>query len=96
MLKLKRPAIPPGIITMETAAMATTINTYFDRIKLLSADTLDDLEDAVNAYITGDDSGLESGEHVTAIDIDVTTVRDVPVPKSLYVATLCIVGSTTV
>lgn len=68
--------------------MAATINTYFDRIKLLSADTLDDLEDAVNAYITGDDSGLEEGEHVT--------VRDVPVPKSLYVATLCIVGSTTV
>ena len=76
--------------------MATTINTYFDRIKLLSADTLTALETAINAYITGDDSGLESGEHVTAIDIDVTTVRDVPVPKSLYVATLCIVGSTTV
>lgn len=75
--------------------MATTINTYFDRVKLLTADTLTDLETAVNAYITGADSGLESGEHVTAIDIDVTTVRDVPAPKSLYVATLCIVGSTT-
>lgn len=75
--------------------MATTINTYFDRVKLLSADTLTDLETAVNAYITGDDSGLESGEHVTSIDIDVTTVRDVPTAKSLYVATLCIVGSTT-
>lgn len=75
--------------------MATTINTYFDRVKLLTADTLDDLEAAVNAYITGESSGLESGEHVTAIDIDVTTVRDVPAPKSLYVATLCIVGSTT-
>ena len=74
--------------------MATTINTYFDRVKLLTADTLSDLETAVNAYITGDDSGLESGEHVTAIDIDVTTVRDVPAPKRLYVATLCIVGST--
>ena len=96
MLKLKRPAIPPGIITMETAAMATTINTYFDRVKLLSADTLAGLETAVNAYITGNAPGLEEGEHVTAIDIDVTTVRDVPVPKSLYVATLCIVGSTTV
>lgn len=75
--------------------MATTINTYFDRIKLLSADTLSDLEDAVNAYITGAASGLEEGEHVTSIDIDVTTVRDVPTAKSLYVATLCIVGSTT-
>ena len=96
MLKLQRPAIPPGIITMETAAMATTINTYFDRIKLLSADTLAGLETAVNAYLTGAASGLEEGEHVTAIDIDVTTVRDVPVPKSLYVATLCIAGSTTV
>lgn len=75
--------------------MATTINSYFDRVKLLSADTLAGLETAVNAYITGADSGLESGEHVTSIDIDVTTVRDVPTAKSLYVATLCIVGSTT-
>lgn len=54
------------------------MNNYFDRVKLISAD-----------------SGLEAGEYVTAIDIDVTTVRDVPQPVSLYVATLCIVGSST-
>lgn len=77
------------------AIMATTINAYFTRIKLLSSDTLAGLETAVNEYITGAKSGLESGEYVTALDIDVTTVRDVPAAKSLYVATLCIAGSTT-
>jgi len=71
------------------------MNSYFDRVKLIKADSLEALETAVNAYISGADSGLETGEYVTAIDIDVTTVRDVPQPVSLYVATLCIVGSST-
>ena len=74
--------------------MATTINTYFDRVKLLEADTLSALETAINAYITGDDSGLETGEHVTNIDIDITSVPDAPW-QPVYVATLSIVGSTT-
>ena len=75
--------------------MATTINTYFDRVKLLKADTLTALETAINAYIIGDDSGLESGEHVTNIDIDITSDPQAPW-QPVYVATLSIVGSTTV
>ena len=75
--------------------MATTINTYFDRVKLLKADTLSALETAINAYIIGDDSGLETGEHVTAIDIDITSNPSAPW-EPVYVATLSIVGSTTV
>ena len=74
--------------------MATTINTYFDRVKLLEAASLTELETAINGYITGDDSGLEEGEHVTDIDIDITSDPNatwLPV----YVATLSIVGSTT-
>ena len=39
--------------------MATTINTYLARVKLLSAATLADLEKAVNDYI---DDDLETGE----------------------------------
>ena len=74
--------------------MATTINTYFNRVKLLQADTLTALETAINAYITGDNSGLESGEHVTSIDIDVGTNSAAPW-SDVYCATLCIVGSTT-
>ena len=74
--------------------MATTINTYFDRVKLIQADTLAALETAINAYISGDNSGLESGEHVTAIDIDVGTNSAAPW-SDVYYATLCIVGSTT-
>ena len=75
--------------------MATTINTYFDRVKLLKADTLSALETAINAYITGDDSGLETGEHVTDIDIHITSDPQAPW-QPVYVATLSIVGSTTV
>ena len=75
--------------------MATTINTYFDRVKRLKADTLSALETAINAYIIGDDSGLESGEHVTDIDIDITSDPQAPW-QPVYVATLSIVGSTTV
>ena len=75
--------------------MATTINTYFDRVKLLEADTLSALETAVNAYIKGDDSGLEEGEHVTDIDINITSDPNAPW-QPIYVATLSIVGSTTV
>ena len=74
--------------------MATTINTYFDRVKLLKADTLAALETAVNAYIKGDDSGLEEGEHVTDIDINITSDPNAPW-QPIYVATLSIVGSTT-
>jgi hypothetical protein len=75
--------------------MATTINTYYDRVKLLSANTLAALETAINGYITGDDSGLEEGEHVTDIDIDITSDPQAPW-QPVYVATLSIVGSTTV
>ena len=74
--------------------MATTINTYFDRVKLLEANTLAALETAVNAYIKGDDSGLEEGEHVTDIDINITSDPNAPW-QPIYVATLSIVGSTT-
>ena len=75
--------------------MATTINTYFDRVKLLEADTLSALETAINGYITGAASGLEEGEHVTDIDIDITSDPQAPW-QPVYVATLSIVGSTTV
>ena len=52
-------------------------------VKLITADTLAKLETAINTYITG-----LSGKEVTAVDIDVTTVRDVPQPVLLFVATL--------
>lgn len=39
--------------------MATTINTYIARVKLLQASTLAALETAVNTFIS---EGLESGE----------------------------------
>lgn len=52
-------------------------------VKLITADTLAKLETAINTYITG-----LSGKEVTAVDIDVTTVRDVLQPVSLFVATL--------
>lgn len=71
--------------------MATTINTYLARVKLLQASTLAALETAVNTFIS---EGLESGEYVTAVDVDVTTVRDAPHPVSLFTATVTIVGST--
>ena len=57
-------------------------------VKLLTADTLSDLETAINTYIAG-----LSGKEVIAVDIDVTTVRDVPVPVSLFVATLSVAVS---
>ena len=75
--------------------MATTINSYISRVKLITAATLSELETAVNGYITGADAGLETGEYVLSIDIDFTTVRDVPTPISQYIATLSIAGSTT-
>ena len=61
--------------------MATTINTYLKGVKLITA---------VNAYISGLD-----GEYATRVDVDITTVRDVPEPKTLYVATVEVVGTTT-
>ncbi len=72
--------------------MATTINTYLARVKLLSAAALEALEKDVNDYIEDD---LETGEYAMSVDIDVTTVRDAPKPTSLYTATISIVGSTT-
>ena len=72
--------------------MATTINTYLARVKLLSAASLEALEKDVNDYI---DDDLETGEYAMSVDIDVTTVRDAPKPTSLYTATISIVGSTT-
>lgn len=74
------------------------INTYLARVKLVQAATLAELETAVNEFMsdsyTGEDA-LASGEYVTAVDVDVTTVRDVPEPVSLFTATISIVGSST-
>lgn len=74
------------------------INTYLARVKLVQAATLAELETAVNEFMsdsyTGEDA-LASGEHVTNVDVDVTTVRDVPEPVSLFTATISIVGSST-
>ena len=70
--------------------MATTINTWLKKVKLIQAKTLSELETAGNTYITG-----LSGEYAMSVDIDVTTVRDAPQPTSLYVATVSVVGTTT-
>lgn len=74
------------------------INTYLARVKLVQAASLADLETAINAFMsdsyTGEDA-LASGEYVTSVDVDVTTVRDVPEPVSLFTATISIVGSST-
>lgn len=74
------------------------INNYLSRVKLVKAATLADLETAINAFMsdsyTGDDA-LQTGEVVTAVDVDVTTVRDVPEAVSLFTATISIVGSST-
>ena len=74
------------------------INHYLARVKLVQAATLADLETAINAFMsdsyTGDDA-LQTGEVVTAVDVDVTTVRDVPESVSLFIATISIVGSST-
>ena len=43
---------------------------------------------------TGDDA-LTTGEYVTRVDVDITSIRDVPNPVNLFTATLEIVGSTT-
>lgn len=74
------------------------INTYLARVKLVQAASLAELETAVNEFMsdsyTGEDA-LASGEYVTSVDVDVTTVRDVPEPVSLFTATISIVGSST-
>lgn len=74
------------------------INTYLARVKLVQAATLAELETAVNEFMsdsyTGEDA-LASGEYVNNVDVDVTTVRDVPEPVSLFTATISIVGSST-
>ena len=74
------------------------INTYLARVKLVQAATIAELETAINTFMsdsyTGEDA-LASGEYVTNVDVDVTTVRDVPEPVSLFTATISIVGSST-
>lgn len=72
--------------------MATTLNPYLTRVKLLQGATLAALEEAINDFIADD---LETGEYVTGVDVDITTVRDAPKPTSLFTATVAIVGSTT-
>lgn len=72
--------------------MATTLNPYLTRVKLLQGATLAALEKAINDFIADD---LEAGEYVTGVDVDITTVRDAPKPTSLFTATVAIVGSTT-
>lgn len=78
--------------------MATTINTYLSRVKLIQASSLAALETAINSFMgdsyTGDDA-LTAGEYVTRVDVDITSIRDVPNPVNLFTATLEIVGSTT-
>ena len=72
------------------------INNYLARVKFVQASTLAALETAVNTFMsdsyTGDDA-LQTGEVVTAVDVDVTTVRDVPESVSLFTATISICGS---
>lgn len=72
------------------------INNYLARVKLVQASTLAALETAINAFMsdsyTGDDA-LQTGEVVTAVDVDVTAVRDVPEAVSLFTATISICGS---
>ena len=78
--------------------MATTINTYLSRVKLIQASSLAALETAINSFMgdsyTGEDA-LTSGEYVTRVDVDITSIRDVPNPVNLFTSTLEIVGSTT-
>lgn len=78
--------------------MATTLNNYLDRVKLIKAGTLAELETAINTFMsdsyTGDDA-LTSGEQVLSVDVDINTVRDVPQPVTIWTATLSIAGSTT-
>ena len=74
--------------------MATTINTYLDSIKIITADSLQALETAVNTYITG----LE-GKYVKSVDVDITSTA-VKVSgnirqNNLYVATIEVLGTTT-
>lgn len=71
-------------------ATTTTINTYLKGVKLITASTLSALETAINTYVSGLD-----GEYATRVDVDITTVRDVPEPKTLYIATVEVVGTTT-
>lgn len=72
--------------------MATTMNNYLARVKLVQGADLAALEKAINDFIADD---LETGEYVTGVDVDITTVRDAPKPTSLYTATISVVGSTT-
>lgn len=78
--------------------MATTINSYLSRVKLIQASSLAALETAINSFMgdsyTGDDA-LTTGEYVTRVDVDITSIRDVPNSVNLFTATLEIVGSTT-
>lgn len=77
--------------------MATTLNNYLSRVKLIQAGTLAELETAINTFMsdsyTGDDA--LTGEQVLSVDVDLNTVRDVPQPVSIWTATLSIAGSTT-
>lgn len=78
--------------------MATTLNNYVSRVKLIQAGSLAELETAINTFLgesyTGDDA-LTEGEQVLTVDVDLNTVRDVPQPVTIWTATLSIAGSTT-
>lgn len=74
--------------------MATTINTYLDSVKIITADSLSALETAINTYITGLD-----GKYATRVDVDVTSTA-VKVSgnirqTNLFMATVEVVGTTT-
>ena len=74
--------------------MATTINTYLDSVKIITADSLSALETAINTYI----AGLE-GKYATRVDVDVTATA-VKVSgnirqTNMYIATVELLGTTT-
>lgn len=74
--------------------MATTINTYLDSVKIITADSLSALETAINTYI----AGLE-GKYATRVDVDVTStavkVSGNIKQTNMYIATVELLGTTT-
>lgn len=74
--------------------MATTLNNYLARVKLIHAGTLAELETAVNTFMSGSYTGTDAlapGERVLRVDVDLNT----PPPVIIWTATLSIAGSTT-
>lgn len=74
--------------------MATTINTYLDSVKIITADSLSALETAINTYIAG-----LSGKYATRVDLDLTAtsikVSGSAKQTNQYVALVEVLGTTT-